>query len=396
MKTSQTEKVLVSYLPSASGQKVAVLTLHKEKALNALDLDMVQIMQSHLDQWRDDQSIAAIFIDSAGDRAFCAGGDIVSLYESMLNAKASPLQVPEFIKQFFAQEYRLDYTIHVYPKPIICWGNGIIMGGGLGIFAAAKHKVVTQSVHVAMPEITIGLFPDVGASYFLNKMPPGVGKLLGLTAFGINAFDCIKIGLADYKVEHQCKQDVLMALSKLQVIDDDAIESTLMSFDSVTAQVDEHAKPSELVDSGGKLSGHDDVLIALDSAEDLTEVESILSDFALQHPENKALAKAQKCFLRGSPITAHLVLEQLRRAKSMSLAECFKMELSIAYQCGARGEFQEGVRALLIDKDNQANWQYSHHSEVPQALIDAHFTHFNQNEDMHPLKNLIADYGDKV
>jgi enoyl-CoA hydratase/carnithine racemase len=388
-----TEKILISTIKATCGSSVGRITLNKPKALNALDIDMVLAIKAQLEAWRQQVDIGAIFIDSNSEKAFCAGGDVVSMYKAMavLNAQ-NVSRVPDFIAQFFEQEYRLDYMIHSYPKPIICWGNGIIMGGGLGVFAGASHKIVTESTYVAMPEITIGLFPDVGASYFLNKMPPGVGKFLGLSGTAINAHDCITIGLADTFLPNTSKQVLLEKFAQLQALNATSVSQLI---DDLQNQI---APQKDSVLLSGEISHILPEFIALNKLETIDEVSVFMDSIKRQHPKQKSIQRGVSAFSGGSPITAILVLEQLKRAKKLSLAECFQMELSMAYQCSVGGEFLEGIRALLIDKDNQPNWQYKQSSDVPESVIENHFTYFercklstNKNGE-NPLALLATEY----
>jgi len=391
------DKIVIKVLNTQCYSAVGCITLNKPKALNAVDLEMVRTIQTQLDSWRDDDTIGAIFIDGEGDRAFCAGGDIVSMYQAMVEQKTrDPERLPDFMAQFFEQEYRLDYTIHAYPKPIICWGNGITMGGGLGIFAGASHKVVTESAHVAMPEITIGLFPDVGASFFLNKMPQGVGKFLGLSAMSINALDCINIGLADTFLAHGAKQLLLDKLTGLDRIDAHSIDDALNDLHN------EGSTQALMNNISGNLTLIQPFLAPLADMYNIDEIESFFDNLQAQFPDLKPVQKAIQSFRHGSPITTKLVLEQLKRGQSLSLAQCFQMELSIAYQCSVTGEFQEGVRALLIDKDNQPKWKYAHASDVPDIFVNAHFEQFangstqepQSEKPINPLHSLVQEFGE--
>ena len=391
-----TDKIQIGFLKTSGGFMIACITLNKPKALNALDVDMLNAMQFHLDAWRNDESVAAIFIDSEGDKAFCAGGDIVSMYQAMINEDMSPEEIPDFMTQFLELEYRLDYSIHAFPKPIICWGKGIIMGGGLGVFAGASHKIVTETSRVAMPEITIGLFPDVGASYFLNKLPEGVGKFLGLTASSINGIDCINIGLADYFLLNDSKAHLLFALSKVSSCSSNNISATIK-------QVFEECKANEVWSTlTGKLTPVMSELNAFSACESTYEVSDLLRQLKEKYPQNKLLSKALLNFQNGSPISARLVIEQLDRGAKLCLAECFQMELSMAYQCSVTGEFKEGVRALMIDKDNNPRWLYRKGIDIPDELIMKHFTRFdpqgfnkpNEKRLENPLYSLVTDYGE--
>ena len=162
-------------LVACAERQLGRLTLNVPKTLNSLTLPMVDTLQQQLDAWRDDPEIGAILIDGSGEKAFCAGGDVQALHRS---ATATPGGPCEEAEAFFAREYRMNYTLHTYPKPIICWGHGIVMGGGLGVMAGCSHRVVTEATRIAMPEITIALFPDVGGSWFLNHMPGKSGNSL--------------------------------------------------------------------------------------------------------------------------------------------------------------------------------------------------------------------------
>lgn len=392
-----TDKIQASILKTAGNTSIACLRLNKPKALNSLDLDMVKAMQSQLDAWRLDDSIGAVFIDGEGEKAFCAGGDIVSMYQAMTNEQTiDPNKLPDFMAQFFEQEYRLDYAIHTFPKPIICWGRGIIMGGGLGVFAGASHKIVTETARVAMPEITIGLFPDVGASYFLNKMPKGVGKFLGLTASSINAADCINIGLADYFLLNENKAMFLIELASLTML-------SALNISKTIAQIyNKHNVKTVWSSLVGNLSLISKELEHLAPLGQINEIKEFLRKLNEDYPQSKMLAKALLSFEKGSQLTARLVIEQLSRSETLTLAECLQMELNMAYQCSVTGEFQEGVRALLIDKDNQPKWLFEESANIPDNLIEAHFSYFTRQHSTsiretasaNPLQSLVTEYGE--
>lgn len=392
--------ITVNTLAIASGGYLACIRLNKPKALNALDLKMVEAMNEVLSKWHDDEEIKAVFIDSSGDKAFCAGGDIVSMYNAMqeqtiqVNAgEHNHAQVPAFLASFFAKEYQLDYQIHAYNKPIICWGNGIIMGGGLGVFAGASTRITTENSRVAMPEITIGLFPDVGASYFLNKMPAGVGQFLGLSGASINGADCVNLNLADVQLHSSQKEALISECLLLDNINQSSIDELCRRLADETEQADGSTYPVEPILNSSLIES----LSVLDATKTPSEAYDLLQTLVAQYVDNektsKMLNKASRSLYDGSPITAHLVLQQLSRSKFLSLADCFRMELSMAYQCSIGGEFQEGVRALLIDKDNQPNWQFKNWDSVSHRVIESHFTWFD-NEKKHPLQYLELQFGD--
>lgn len=210
------QPVLFEELATQNGRRIGVATLASEKTLNALSLDMVHLLAPQLRQWAEDPEIAMVLLQAQGEKAFCAGGDLQKIYTSMREHHASParddIRGNRYAAEFFEHEYRLDYEIHTYPKPILCWGHGIVMGGGIGLMAGCSHRVVTERSRLAMPEITIGLYPDVGGSWFLSRTPGKLGAFLALTGALMNAEDAKFTGLADYRVAHANKQKVIDAL----------------------------------------------------------------------------------------------------------------------------------------------------------------------------------------
>ncbi len=374
-----------------SGEFIGIITLNKEKSLNALNLDMVQLMSACLEEWRDDDSVVAIFVEGAGDKAFCAGGDVVSMHQAMKKVRAQEAikntskldHPPQFLIDFFTQEYSLDYCIHTYPKPIITWGAGIVMGGGLGLFAASKFAVATETSRFAMPEISIGLFPDVGGSYFLNRMPSGVGLFLGITGASFNGVDAFDVKLASHKLASLSKQTLLTQLLQIDDVSAPNIDRVL----STLQQTDE----STFAAIEGRLHSNFAILNPLGKAQNLSEAISVLTEIVEKKGGDRWWMKALTTLKNGSPITAHLVFEQLQRSKGLTLAQCFRQELNMAVNCSMFGEFEEGVRALLIDKDFAPQWLYKTSNDVPQNVIDAHFSYFA--EATHPLYQLEHTYG---
>jgi enoyl-CoA hydratase/carnithine racemase len=205
--------VLFGTLTADNGRRIGMITLNAEKTLNALSLEMIDLITAQLEAWATDEGLAMVLLQAAGDKAFCAGGDLQNLYQSMLihhdSTEKDDIRANPYARDFFDREYRLDYFIHTYPKPILCWGHGIVMGGGIGLMAGASHRVVTEKSRLAMPEIAIGLFPDVGGSYFLNRMPGKLGLFLALTGAMINTADAKFVQLADYAIAQVDKSKVL-------------------------------------------------------------------------------------------------------------------------------------------------------------------------------------------
>ncbi|SFC78570.1 enoyl-CoA hydratase/isomerase family protein [Pseudoalteromonas denitrificans] len=373
--------VLFKELESVYGLKIGIATLNSEKSLNALNMDMIQLLTPQLEAWQKNDDIALVVLEGAGEKSFCAGGDVVSLYKAMATEVDSKSDPDNYIESFFSAEYKLDYLIHRFEKPILLWGNGIIMGGGLGLMAGASHKVVTETARIAMPEITIGLYPDVGGSYFLNKMPDQVGLFLGLTGASMNSEDARFVGLADYFIKHSFKSDLIEKLlltkwGKTKALNHDKLSEVLQGFQNTSGKppISEVKKHIDLI---SKMSKHNALS---DKVNYVLNIEI----------EDKWFNRAQKGLNHGSPLSAHLVFQQLKHADGMSLGDCFRQELSMSVQCGRFGEFQEGVRALLIDKDGKPNWKYPDLNSVPDEQI-APFFESIWAKGQHPLQNLGKD-----
>lgn len=375
MAEPQNSAATFAEVPTAGGGRIGLATLNNPKALNALSLEMIDLLYERLLQWQDDPELVAVWLDGAGDRAFCAGGDIVRLYEAM---GEHPGEIPPLAEAFFGREYRLDYLIHRFPKPIICWGSGVVMGGGLGLMAGASHRVVTETTRIAMPEINIGLYPDVGGTWFLNRMPQGTGLFLGITGAHCNGADALAVGWADQLVGSERREELLARLRALDWQggggDRERVTELLAELDSASRDL----RPE------GQVATHLAAMETAAAAETIsTAVNAIL---AIPDPD-KWLARAQQSLANGCPTTAHLVWRQLREGGELSLADVFRRELIMSVQCAAHGEFREGVRALLIDKDNRPRWRYRHVDQVPESYVDEFFAS-PWPESAHPLRDI--------
>lgn len=370
------EVVLYQELAAQNGKKIGVATLNSEKSLNALSLPMVESLLPQLSAWQADSSISMVLLQGAGDKAFCAGGDIRDLYKAMLD---KPGTYAPYVEDFFTKEYTLDYLIHTFGKPVLVWGNGIVMGGGLGLMAGASHRVVTATSRIAMPEMAIGLYPDVGASWFLNRMPAGCGLFLGLTGASINAADAKFIGLADNFLLHERKAALVEKLLTVNWGDTVALNHQKLS-DMLRSEEEQCRTQMPL----SNIRPHQGEIEQLANHDNLQNVIAAINTMA---GEDKWLQKAKESLAYGSPITAHIVFELLKLGQSKILADSFRLELGLSVQCGKLGEFSEGVRALLMDKDLQPKWQYKTVSDVPQSVIDELFrSPWSANE--HPLREL--------
>jgi len=331
--------LVIEDLSLGEGKKLRVFTLSAEKSLNALTQSMISSLGPALESAEKDPQILGYWLQGAGTKAFCAGGDIRYLYQAMVDGRQ------DLAQEFFRSEYSLDHQIHSLTKPLLCWGHGIVMGGGLGLFAGSRVRVVTEASKVAMPEITIGLFADVGASWFLNRMPPGVGLFLALTGHRMNATDLKDVGLANLFVPSE-KRDALMSLfqDSLRRSHPWRLQSFLQEASALTETSQVQPVPT--------LRPHFDRLQALHNERDLLNLRSLI----LELSQIETFKSSSENFAKGSPVSAAVSVEQLHRSRSMNLADCFRMEFHLAARFAMGPDFREGVRALLIDKDLKPQW----------------------------------------
>lgn len=378
--------VLFETRASSNGYAIGIITLNAEKTLNALSLDIIDLISEQLLAWSTEEHIAIVMLQAAGEKAFCAGGDLQNLYQSMLAHHASvqkdDIGANHYARDFFEREYRLDYLIHTYPKPILCWSHGIVMGGGMGLMAGASHRVVTEKSRLAMPEIGIGLFPDVGGSYFLNQMPDQVGLFLALTGALINASDARFIHLADYVIAQTDKTSVLDALLRQSWSDLPTKNGFLLDAVLNNAQTNSgtgleavHAGPIETQ------------LATIQTLCDQDSLNHIIQAIINYRSDDKWFSKAAASVKNGSPSSMQLAHLLLNQAKTMSLAEVFRMEYLAALHCAARPDFAEGIRALLVDKDLQPHWQPATHAEITPDWINS-FIESPWPAAQHPLADL--------
>ena len=302
---------------------VATVTLNRPRALNALSFAMLHALSEWLEAWRGDARVRTVVFRGAGAKAFCAGGDVREVVASQQNGGRPG-------DEFFPFEYDLDLRIHRYPKPIVAILDGIVMGGGMGISQGAALRIVGDRTRMAMPETAIGLFPDVGGSYFLSRCPGRVGMYLALTGIAINAADAIHAGLADlYAGAHG--------------------EPPPGELERLRPAIDRHfAAPS--------------VEAIVDSLDGETAPE-----FAEWARETSATLRER------SPTMLKVTHEQLTRGAKLDLADCFRMELTIVRRCLEHGDFAEGIRAMLVDKDRKPRWQPASLAQVSAAAVDSFF-----------------------
>ncbi|MEX6634616.1 enoyl-CoA hydratase/isomerase family protein [Hyphococcus lacteus] len=310
-----------------------VITLQNEKALNALDWDMAKAMRAQLMKWASDKSIKAILVRGAGDRAFCAGGDIRWLHETAKND-------PAHASEFFREEYRNNSLIYHYPKPYVALIDGINMGGGVGISVHGDFRVAGDATLFAMPETGIGLFPDVGGGHFMPRLHDGVGLYYALTGARAKAADCMAAGIATHYTSDDQYADLEKALMAAKLGDHAHadIEAILDRF----AGDPGHAPINDLRADIKRLFSDHDTLDGLMKA---------LSD------DNSAFAAdTLKTLSRMSPTSMRITFEQMKRGGAFDFDEVMKMEFRVVRRIMEGNDFFEGVRAQILDKDRNPKW----------------------------------------
>lgn len=360
-------------LTGVDGARLAIATLDAPASLNALSLPMIEQLGTHLRAWALDPGIVCVLLRGSGAKAFCAGGEVRALAEA---CRTHPGEVPALAATFFAAEYRLDYLLHHYSKPLLCWGHGHVLGGGMGLLQGAGVRIVTPSSRLAMPEISIGLYPDVGGSWFLSRLPGRLGLFLGLTGAPINARDALDLGLADRFMKEEQQDELIDRLLQLNWQ-----EQTAMQLGSLLKALELDARDS--LPAAQWLPRREIIDRVLDVSDPACAWRAIGQ---LAQQEDTVLASAARTLLKGCPLTAHLVWQQLERARYLSLGQVLQMEYAMSLNCCRHPEFSEGVRARLLDKDNNPRWHWPEVAQVPAAVVEAHFS--KVWEGRHPLADL--------
>lgn len=336
-------------------QGAAIITLDRPRALNSLSLDMVRALTEALLAWRDDDGVQAVVLKSSSEKALCAGGDIRFFYEA---GRATPMGGSALLEDFFTEEYSLNHLIHFYPKPYISLMDGVVMGGGMGIAQGGPEtglRIVTERTKMAMPEVNIGVFPDVGGSHFLSHAPGQLGFYLGLTGLTIGAADALYVGLADVFVP-SAQLAALQAL--IEASDGAALADAVRAFAAPFAG---QAGDSVLRAQRAAIDAH------FGAASVVAVMASLARD---DNPFAQAALAAMK--LR-SPLMMSVTREMLMRGAGMSVADCLRMERGLVRRNFDHGEVIEGVRALVIDKDNQPKWNPSSLDDVSDEMVNAFF-----------------------
>ena len=349
MEPSATDEVLIR----REGRAGRII-MNRPKALNALTHAMVGRIQEALLAWRDDPAVALVLIDGAGDRGLCAGGDVRSLYESRMQGSG-------YARAFWRGEYRLNALIGRYPKPYVALQDGIVMGGGIGLSGHARHRIVTERSQLAMPETGIGLIPDVGGTWLLAHAPGEAGIYLGLTGESMGAADAIHGRFADAFVPTATLPALVERLSDPKG-------------DAVGAVVAALAQTPDA--SGLAQHGHD-----IDRAFAGDTVEAIIG--SLEAFPNEWAANARAALAQKSPKSLKLTLAAIRSARHLrSLEDALRLEYRLTVRLFEDGEFPEGVRALIVDKDRKPNWSPPHLAEVTQQMVERYLGPLPHGEEL--------------
>jgi enoyl-CoA hydratase len=353
---------------------LGLITLNRAQALNALSLAMIRDLSTLLQAWAADPAIQAVVLLGAGREgkpaAFCAGGDIRFFHQAASSGSAESLAE---LGAFFTEEYRLNHLIHHYPKPTIALMDGVVMGGGMGISQGAKLRVLTEHSRLAMPETNIGLFPDVGGGYFLSRCPGRSGEWLALSGQAIGAGDAIELGLGDVFVQSAELPPIIEAFRHGVMDSAEHVVATVME------RVDLAPDPQHW-EARGRIDRH------FGQATLAAVLASLAAD-----PDSWA-QDTLAVLAKRSPLMMAVTLEQLRRARDLSLAEDLRMERDLVHHCfhlrpGSASETVEGIRALAVDKDHAPRWNPATVDEITPQMVAAFFAS-PWAAGQHPLRDL--------
>jgi enoyl-CoA hydratase/carnithine racemase len=345
-----------------------LITLDRPKALNSLSLDMVRALTSTLLAWRADDTVQAVLIRGSSDKAFCAGGDIRFFHDL---GQSTPQQGSALVEDFFTEEYALNHLVHCYPKPYIALMDGVVMGGGMGVAQAgpqSRVRIVTDRTKMAMPETNIGLFPDVGASYFLARAPGQVGLYLGVTGATIGAADALYAGLADHYVPAS-------DLTGLEAVFSDNPGSGL------PAAIAAFAAPLQAAAGAAKLEKN---RTAIDLHFSAGSVPAIVA--SLQADDSEFARATLAIMATRSPLMMCVTHAMITRGAGLDIADCLRMERTAVRRTLENGQVIEGIRALVIDKDHAPRWEPAALADVTDEMVKR-FLEPTWPDHAHPLRH---------
>jgi enoyl-CoA hydratase len=335
------------YLRFSLESRAGLICLDRPAALNAINRQMALAITRQLQAWRDDDRVGHVVIASSAARAFCAGGDIREVHGHITENDK------DAVTAFFRAEYMMDVTVAEFDKPVIALADGLVIGGGAGLAQACRHVVISEATRLAMPEAAIGLFPDAGASLFFGRCPRAIALYLGICGHFLGAADCLRLGLADAMVPASQMAPLQAALMRCET---DQIESVIDGFrgDPGAAQLPEMRAVLEHI--------FDD--------SDLGEMQRRAVDLA-QIKGDRVAAEIAQALTEKCPMTHHVYLRLLQEAEAITtLPDALALDFQLAIKMTARPDFSEGVRAVLIDRTNDADWQPARLADVSRAMVD--------------------------
>ncbi|MBT8388687.1 MAG: enoyl-CoA hydratase/isomerase family protein [Altererythrobacter sp.] len=321
--------------------RVGRITLRRPEALNALTLEMVEAVSAALPDWATDDDVAMLVIDAEGDKAFCAGGDIADIYAALVEDD------PRAARAFWRAEYRMNAALFNFPKPVASFLQGFTMGGGVGVGCHASHRIVCENSQIAMPEVSIGLIPDVGGSLLLARAPGWLGEYLGCTAARMSAGDAIFAGFADYFVEAALWPDLISTLEATgdwEEIDSKSVSAPVSQLEAQISEINHFFDGDTLRDTITMLRGVD-------------------TEFA-----RETLKKLE----RNAPLAASGAMELVHRARVRDrIDEALRNEYRFAHRLAEQGDFREGIRAAIIDRDRAPKWAHKALEEPTRVEVAA-------------------------
>lgn len=332
---------------------VAEITLNQPRSINSLTYDMLVRIKKNFSMCENDTDVKAVVLQGAGEKGFCAGGDMKTLYEAGQKGKARSQG-----EQFFSLEYEVDQMVSAFSKPIIVCLDGIVMGGGVGLSYGASNRIVTERTKWAMPEMNIGFFPDVGAAYFLNKAPGYIGRYLALTSTVIKADDVMTISAADHFMQSDDLENFLEKFKK-QPFTKDNVQDTLQNLI--------HKYTSEPIEEGVL----NDIQPKIDEHLRFNTIEQIVA--SLEADGSEFTEKVRKTILEKSPMSLKVTLKQLIDGQGWSFADCLEQDLTIANNFMENPDFLEGVRSVLIDKDHTPDYKFKTLRDVTEEQVQQFF-----------------------
>lgn len=342
-------------ITARGGYRIGLLTLSRPDRHNALDLDMVKAIGRQMQRWERSKRVVAVVMRGQGERAFCAGGDLRKLYDSMTAGDDTRYQ---YADQFFTAEYQNNLNLHRFTKPLIAWGNGLVMGGGLGLYLCAAYRIGTPTLQMAWPEARIGLFPDVLASWYLPRLPAPLGWWLGATGASLGLADAKMARLVNYQLPHESWNSVVEDLRRLPWGDNRALNHYQVRQCLRTAEQDSPVMANEAV---------------WPRASSVVELlRSGGGGLQVRHPDadvQRWLEEGVSHWQSASPMSLAVLERQLAIGWRQSWLEASQMELALAMNVCRQPDFREGIRAMLIDRDHQPAWQHACVAEVGEPLL---------------------------